>query len=302
MHNIILRPQTTPTYLLMYKIIMKILCCSLRATLLTGSEIYFHELCSTLTELGHDVTLASGEISEMFRKKSIESKYKLLYLNNIPLEKYELIILSHFQTTYKYVETIAAPIINICHSEIYDTETPLISEKVIKYVGIRPTICEKIKSFGINENKIELIRNPIDLKKFNTYNTTDGGFGLFVGTMGGLRFKAAKHFSEFCKVNNLESVYVSAENIKLPFYNINLGPQINIEKLFKSCTISGGIIRGRTYFEARLCGKKTIEYFLDSMGAITDVQYEDEPTHSELITLKDEFDRIMVAKRILELK
>lgn len=280
---------------------MKILCCCMRASLLTGSEVYFHELCSALSELGHNVTLAANEISSMFREKSQSSGYILMSLEHLSHAKFDLIILSHHKDTFRFVQNINAPIINICHSEIYDSETPLLSDRVLKYVGIRPEICKMIERHNISNKKISLIRNPIDLSKFNTVDVSDKRFGLFVGTMGGLRFKAARHFSEFCKVNNLESVYVSAESIKLPFYNINLGPQTNIEKLFKSCAISGGIIRGRTYFEARLCGKKTIEYFLDSMGTITDVEYEDEPTHSELTALKEEFDKIMVAKRIFEL-
>jgi glycosyltransferase involved in cell wall biosynthesis len=280
---------------------MRILCCCLRASLLTGSEVYFYELCSTLSLLGHHVTLAATEVSDYFLEK-VKGKFNLIDIKNLTQSDFDLVLLSHYETTFDYIKRLMpnVKIVNIIHSEIYDSEKPLLSDNVVKYIGIRPPICEKIEKFGIDKSKIQMIRNPIDLNRFNMIDASDENFGLFVGTMGGLRFKAALHFSEFCRANSLKSVYVSAEDQKLPFFDENHGPTENIERLFKACTWSGGIIHGRTFFEARLCGKKTIEYIVDGYGTITETQYEDSPTFSELTNLRNEFDKFKVAERIIE--
>jgi hypothetical protein len=279
---------------------MKILCCCIKASILTGSELYFYELCDGLAILGHDVTLASTEISQFFIDKC--SKFKLAHISEIKQNSFDLIVLSHYLETFHHIENIIGdtPIINIVHSEIYPNEIPLIHDNVLKYVGVRESICDKIESFGVNRKRIQMVRNPIDLNKFNTNDISDENFGLFVGTMGGVRFKSALHFSRYCKYNNLKSVYISAENVSVPFFDICLPSCNDVEKYFKSCTVSGGVMRGRTYFEARLCGKPTIEYFINNMGEITNIDYEDTPDEIEVVQLQLQFHKINVAKNIIE--
>lgn len=282
---------------------MKILCCCLRAKFLTGSEMYFYDLSDALSELGHQVTLASPEISELFINK-VGNKFNLINIEDLKENDFDLIIMSHYESVYPYVLNIMpnTKIVNIIHSEFYDSEKPLIRNQVVKYVGIRQSICDKIKNmFGVPENKIELIRNPIDLTRFNTENCKDEKFGLFVGTLGGLRMKPLQHFNQFCQVNNLKSVYISAEGHTLPFFNVNLPSTDNIEEYFKSCTFAGGIVQGRTYWEAKLCGKKTIEYYINLQGKLCDIKYEDEPTQDELMRLEQQFDRFNVANKIISL-
>lgn len=278
---------------------MKILCACHRAKVLTGSEVYFLELTSALSALGHDVTLAAPEISQYFFERCQKNNVKLIDIKKTKTD-YDLIIISHYSSVMNYIKC-DAPIINIIHSEIYPLEVPFISQKVKKYVGIRQPICDKLTNiYRLPQNKVDLVRNPIDLNKFNTERCTDGKNGLFVGTLGGLRIKALIHFSQFCKVNGLTSIYIGPENEQVPFFDKVYGPCENIEKYFKNCTVSGGIIHGRTYFEAKLCGKKTIEYFVNQMGTITDIQYEDETTQQELLTIQNEFDKLKVAERIIQ--
>jgi hypothetical protein len=279
---------------------MKILCCCLRACLLTGSELYFYELCDALSELGHTVVLASTETSSFFKEKC--KKFHLENLFELNDLNYDLIILSHYLETFSYITDNIGniPIVNIVHSEIYPNEIPLVHPNVIKYVGVRQSICDKIKTFDISNTKVEMIRNPIDLTKFNKDDVRDDEFGLFVGTMGGVRFKSALHFSQHCKFNNLKSVYISAENTSIPFFDICLPRCNDIEKYFKSCSVSGGVLYGRTYFEARLCGKPTIEYFIDDTGLLTNIDYEEAANDKELKSLREEFDKHEVAKKIIE--
>jgi len=266
---------------------------------LTGSEVYFLELSSALAELGHEVTVATTEISQDFVDRCKKNKVNLITVNQIQ-NNYDLIIMSHYPSVINFLKG-NSPIINIVHSEIYPLEVPYISDRVIKYVGIRQTICEKLNhEYKIDRSKISLIRNPIDLNRFNTIDNNDEKYGLFVGTLGGLRIKPLIHFAMHCKVNGLKSIYIGAENEKVPFYDTVLGPCNDIEKYFKNCSISGGIIFGRSYFEARLCGKPTIEYMVNNQGMVTDILWEDEPNEIELIDLRMNFNKLEVAKRIIE--
>jgi glycosyltransferase involved in cell wall biosynthesis len=263
---------------------------------LTGSEVYFLEIASALYDLGHEVDLFAPEIDFSFIRKYTGEKVN-------PIGKiesnYDLIVMSHYPSVINFLPD--APIVNVIHSEIYPLEVPYISDRVVKYVGIRPTICEKlIGEYAVDATKVTLVRNPIDLNRFNSINTTNEKFGLFVGTLGGLRIKALIHFAMHCKVNGLKSIYIGAENEKVPFYDTVLGPCNDIEKYFKNCSISGGIIFGRSYFEARLCGKPTIEYMVNNQGMVTDILWGDEPNEIELIDLRMNFNKLEVAKRIIE--
>lgn len=285
---------------------MNILLCNGRLIGLTGGELYNLELGSALAKLGHTVTLCAEETNDFFGGLCVQNNLQYNDIKNISnLEDYDYIIVSNKEVVTKTfnLASYSKNLINICHSEIMEPwDDPLKLDNVKKYVAIRPTIKDRlINKFGINPRKIEMIRNPINLEKFNTEGTTDQQFGLFVGTMGGVRYKAALHFSEFCKINHLKSVYISDEKLQIPFFDISLGSCLDIEKYFKSCSISGGVIQGRTYFEARLCGKPTIEYYIDNMGMITNIDYEDAPTNDELLRLQKEFDKFEVAKRIINI-
>lgn len=277
---------------------MHICCCCHRMKVMTGSEVYFFELCSALVELGHKVTLAAPEISVFYKEKCHKAGFELVPIFELN-DGYDLILMSHYKSFEQFIPK-NTPIINIIHSEIYDLEQPYNSDQVIKYIGVRDTICQKlINEYHINPEKVQMIRNPIDLSKFNTHNCQDSKYGLFVGTMGGLRYKPAIHFAEFCKVNKLTSVYIGPENESLPFFDKVFPATESIEVYFKNCSVSGGIIQGRTYFEAKLCGKKTIEYYINRMGMLDYIEYEDEPSSVELKMLQDTFDRKRVAERII---
>lgn len=277
---------------------MKIACFCLRASALTGSEMYFHTLCESLAQIGHNVTLFTNDISDLFIEKSRASNYKIS--KEIAKNEYDVAIISHAKETQSLYKDLNCPIVNICHSEIYESERPMLHKNVVKYVGVRDSICQLIKEI-IPQGNIQLIKNPIDTDRFNTSDTKDKRFGLFVGTMGGLRYGPALHFSQHCAFNNIKSVYVSAEGqIDLPFFDVCLGRHDNIEELFKTCTVSGGIIFGRTYYEARLCGKPTIEYMINNQCKIESIIYEDAPDENELRSLYNDLNKAKVAKKIID--
>ena len=60
----------------------------------------------------------------------------------------------------------------------------------------------------------------------------------------------------------------------------------NINYLMKKATICGGILKGRTYWEAKLLGKPVMEYMVDSNGEIEYEIYEKAPNLEELENIK----------------
>lgn len=277
---------------------MKILLCCNSIYSLTGSEIYFYELSETLCKLNHKVTLSANKISDYFKNKTYQ--FQMKYLNEIE-DKYDLIIISH--SCFTFYENIQlynekTPIINIIHSEIYESEKPLMHKNVIKYVGVRETICNKfINLFP----KIECIYNPIDTSKFNLLQTCKKPFGLFVGTPDQPRYESMKHFCNYCKYNNLVSINISGDERQSNLFDICMNKVDNIEKYFKSCSISGGILKGRTYFEAKLCGKPLIEYYIDENFFIKNIEYEDPINCTEEYNiLINKLNKFEVAKQIIK--
>ena len=73
-----------------------------------------------------------------------------------------------------------------------------------------------------------------------------------------------------------------------------LRPLWEIEYYIKSSELCGGIINGRTFWEAKLCGKDVLEYNVDSKGNILNV---DEGKSYDIEWVKD----IFVKKQIIEL-
>jgi len=268
---------------------------------LTGSELYFHELASTLAE-EHDVVVATHLISEWHRAKAKENNYQILHFSELNNLDFDLALISHANITLPYIDKAIfnIKIINIIHSEVVAEEEPFQYDAAIyKYIAIRPTIANKLTKQGINEHKIQMVSNPIDINRFNTQNCSEQNYGLYVGSFCPLREKSLMHFAAHCKYNNLKSLYISSENTQLPYFDECISFVENIEQYFKNCSISGGIINGRTYFEARLCGKKTIEYHVNVNGKVYNIQYEDAPDNIEIENLLLDFDKYNVARKII---
>ncbi len=90
--------------------------------------------------------------------------------------------------------------ISTIHSEVIELENPVLNESIKKYICIRPEIQEHItNNFNIDINNTEVIYNPIDTDRFNTKNTKDDGYILFVGTLDYLRENTIKDLVEYTK-------------------------------------------------------------------------------------------------------
>ena len=278
----------------------------LRGCLLTGSELYAYTLLDAIQEkYEYSVTLAATEISPYFVEKCRAKNIECKHLSNIDLSDYDIMLLSHYKEVEKFIDinSFEGVIVNICHSEIYPSELPMVSDRVNKYIAIRPSIKDKITQCGVRPDRVEVIYNPIDLSRFNTDNCSNQGYGLWMGTWGGLRQQAAQHFVSMCKSLNLKTKYVSAENFNPGIFDECGGATENPEELIRSADWVGGIIHGRSFYESRLMGKKTVEYIIDIVNncvKVVDIELLDEPTEPELEMYKDMVDKYKVAQRVLD--
>jgi glycosyltransferase involved in cell wall biosynthesis len=215
---------------------------------------------------------------------------------------FDIVHIQHKPVTERILQLYPSlPKIATIHSEVIDLEDPIDDETILKYITIRPEIKEKITTIdGISEDKVEVVYNPIDTTKFNTTNTKDEGYILFVGTIDYLRENTIKDISNYAKENKRD-LWLVGENksnylsdlLKEPHVK-HFEPTTDVQKYVKNCHETAGILLGRTTIESWLCGKNSWIYDVDSSGIIL---------NKELTTPPDDvskFSSIEVAKKIKE--
>ena len=274
----------------------------------TGSELYVFELAKQLVKNNCDVTICSniGEpLSSAANKLGIKvcniqepPGYKLgdgKWMLNTPQGEvasvqntlykikdvnFDIIHLNHKPITEHllrvYPET---PVICSIHSEVISLEEPVISPNIKKYIAIRPEIKSHIvNNFGVDENLVSVIYNPIDNDKFKITQTNekrDKKRILFVGTIDYLRRNTIEDLINVTRENNQELWIVGKKNdTYLDGMLINQNhvsyfePTNNVEKFIHKCDETAGILLGRTTIEGWMCGKDGWIYDVDNMGGI----------------------------------
>jgi len=249
---------------------------------LTGSEVYFYELIKILKE-DFNITIYSN-IAYSFKEMTVFDDVTYYNVNDhCDSASYDLILLSHgyyvINNLKKYViDYNKTPIMNIIHSEVLPMEIPLPSNVVECYVGIRQSITDHlVYNHNIPKDRVNLIHNPIDTKRFNGINITNEGFGIFIGTMNHLRLSPFIDFINVCSRLNLNVKYIGDidDDTKCKFKNVEfIKPIVDIENYIKKSNLIGGILNGRTYWESKLCMKDTLEYNVDEHGNIIDKKFE----------------------------
>lgn len=280
---------------------MKILLGCLSYRSYTGSELYFYELSCALRDAGHSVSIFSPFIDSPLRDKtegvSFPTKEK------VHSEKYDIVIFSHGKVIWDYIKNIQGEkFINVIHSEVIDLEEPIFNNKVNHYVGIRPSIVEHIKNIApsdFKDKKVKLIYNPFDLNRFNAKKckkkkSVKDKIVLFPGSLDYLRYKPLKYLLDLSVKQNFKVLHVGRNDYSTIHPNFTTQePVWNIEKFYKQCDIVSGIFLGRTSIEGLLCGKKVLQFDVDTKGTIKEVYW-----HTEEDLTK--FDRNQVASKIIE--
>jgi glycosyltransferase involved in cell wall biosynthesis len=309
---------------------LKVLLSCLFFKTFTGSEMYVYELARGLKKLNCDVTVLSdidGPLSKIAQQQGI----KVLSFNNPPGYKlgdgkWSMNTPQGIQTSqpnmmykisevnYDIIHTQHLPVTNqVCqmypnidkistiHSEVIELENPVLNDTIKKYICIRPEIQEHIvNKFNINKNNTEVIYNPIDCERFNTKNTSDNNYVLFVGTLDYLRENAIKDLVEYSKSIN-KMLWLVGENKSNYLEDLLKHPHVRyygatnkVETFVKNCSETAGILLGRTTIEGWMCGKPGWIYNVDESGYILNKERFDIPNDIS------KFNSLEVAKKIKE--
>jgi hypothetical protein len=275
--------------------------------LLTGAEMYVYELTRELAKRGHSVVITSPTIGGLITEKSVEAGVKVYQSNKqIPEFKPDIIHISDYLTgpilTSRYPKI---PCVSTIHSE-FPMGNPFVSERIKKYICIRESIIEKVVKFDrINRADCIHIPNGFDIERFKPVERTmeessDKIRVLFVGTVDKLRQATLTHLQEMCEKEGHELQLVG---LRLSGYMdghknwIKPDPEIggiwDIEKYVHDCTITAGILLGRTTIEGWLCGKPGIIYDLNIDATIKSVKLHPVPKDA-----KEKYDIVNVTNQI----
>ena len=255
----------------------------------TGSELYVYELGLALKRLGSDVSILS-QIGGPLTKKAIENGLNVFSFQQPPNNlRFDIIHSQHFPVTESCL-SIWPSIPHICsiHSEIIEMERPVIDHRVKMYVAVRPGIKELLSTkYYIPDERLTLIRNPVDGSRFNTRDTIRGGFVLFVGTIDYLREQAIRDLVEMTHAAGQELLLVGKNKSSyledvLSRPHVKYCPETDsVEQITKKCDVTAGIMLGRTTVEGWLCGKAGWIYDVDATGAINSKKLADPPADVE---------------------
>ena len=271
----------------------------------TGSEMYVYELSKNLVKLNCDVTVVAAETNGPLVGLAEKNGVKVKNIKDAPGFKMgdgkwalktergqELSKPNQYykmsEVNFDIIHCQHKPIVDvlnmlypnvdkICtiHSEVIDLENPVIHPSIKKYVAIRPEIKEQIVSkFGIDENLIDVIYNPVDETKFYNKNIKSKNYILFVGSIDYLREKtirdliitSEKEKKELWLVGENKSNYLN--EILLNKHVKHFGPTLEVSKYIHECSETAGILLGRTTIESWMCGKPSWIYNVNDKGQI----------------------------------
>lgn len=261
----------------------------------TGSEVSNYELSKELVKLGCDVTLISSMVGDPLYSKAVKNGVKVCSLSNLPNHRmddkgqlvfvknekeFDIIHINHKPIGELVLQLYPnTPAVMHVRSEVIPVfEVPIIHPMIKKYISIRESITEYIKSFNINDNQIVIIDNPFDTTRFNTnYKQVknEKPVVLFIGTIDHLRINILLDLAETTKQNNQELWIIGADNTDSIKFILEKGDHIkylgvksNVEEYIKKCDYTAGIFKGRTTIEGFLCGKQGWIYIVDDKGNI----------------------------------
>lgn len=276
----------------------------------TGSELYFYELAKELTQLGCDVTVCAKSTGGDLPKRASTYGIKVRNINEPPGYKlgdgkwmlktpqgdvvskentlyaveptnFDILHLSHQPIVEHLMKLYPdVPVISSIHSEVISVEEPIVSDRIKKYIAIRPEIKQfMIDKFNIASEKISVIYNPIDGDRFKPKQSKprDKKRVLFAGTLDYLRRNTILDLIEYTKQTDAElyiigkigSNGVNLDEILKTESHVKYFPATwRIEDYLYECDETAGILLGRTTIESWMCGKPAWIYNIDSSGEI----------------------------------
>ena len=283
----------------------------------TGSEVYVYELAKSLQKENCQVTVLSqlgGPLTDLARKEGIkclpfeespgfkmgDGKWIVMgpdgkqqpsnptTLYKISEVDFDIIHVQH-KPVVERILNLYPNIEKICtiHSEVMsqNLEDPIKHESIKKYISIRPEIKNHlINNFEIEEDKIEVIYNPVDKNKFDIKNPQDKNYVLFVGTIDYLRRETIMDLIEYTEQSGKELWVVGSDHSDY-LDSLKLYPHVrhypatwDLKEFIANCSETAGIQLGRTTIESWMSGKKSWIYKVDAGGMILSKELTDPPT------------------------
>lgn len=281
---------------------LKVLICCQFFKEYTGSEMSNYELSKELVKLGCDVTVISSLVGNPLMDKAKKNGVKVHSLSNIPNyvndqegrfhfvkteAEFDIIHINHKPIGEMILQLYPnTPAVMHVRSEVIPVfEEPIVHSAIKKYISIRESVTEYIKTFGITDDQIIEIDNPFDTTRFNTNYIpikNEKETILFVGSIDHLRRGVVLDLILSTQDNNQE-LWVIGEDRTQMFVGRNyphvkyLGIKSNVEDYIKKCDFTAGIYRGRTTIEGYLCGKPGWIYVVDKEGNISDKKFTQVP-------------------------
>ena len=259
----------------------------------TGSEVSNYELSRELVRLGCDVSVISSMVGDPLLSKAQKNGVKVYSFNNLPnhimnreghfqfvknQKEFDIIHVNHKPIGEIILQLYPnTPAVMHVRSEVIPVfEEPIINPIIKRYISIRDSITDYIKTFGITDDKIVLIDNPFDCKRFNTDYMpvkNEKEVVLFIGTLDHLRIKIILDLIKMTADNNQELWIIGHDNgnnlhLITGDHVKYLGVKSNVEEYIKKCDYTAGIFKGRTIIEGFLCGKQGWIYTVDKEGNI----------------------------------
>lgn len=272
----------------------------------TGSEVSNYELSRELVKLGCDVTLISSMVGDPLQRKALLNGVRVYSYANLPNYALDQEGKFHFIKNEREFDIIHinhkpigelilglypnTPAVMHVRSEVIPVfEEPIINPAIKRYISIRDSITDHIKSFGVSGDKIVLIDNPFDYTRFNTNykpNKNSKEIVLFIGTLDHLRKNILLDLIKSTAENNQELQIIGADNggylQELTADHVKyLGIKSNVEDYLKKCDYTAGIFKGRTTIEGYLCGKPGWIYTVDKEGKILNKTLQQVPQDIE---------------------
>ena len=272
----------------------------------TGSEVSNYELSRELVKMGCEVTIISSLIGEPLLSKAQKNGVKVCGFSKVPNfildqenkfnfvkneQEFDIIHINHKPMGELVLQLYPnTPAIMHVRSEVIPVfEEPIVNSVIKRYISIRESITDYIKTFGISGDKIVLIDNPFDCSRFNTdYKQfkNQKEIVLFIGTLDYLRRNILFDLVEMTENNNQELQIIGADNEKyldkLCGDHVKyLGVKTNVEDYIKKCDYTAGIFKGRTTIEGFLCGKPGWIYTVDKEGNILNKILQQVPADTE---------------------
>jgi hypothetical protein len=255
---------------------MNILIACADFTTISGMPMFVYELSRCLASRGHSVTVTApnvgGPMAEHARLVGVEC----LTFDQARNKRPDVLHVQEHHPANWAINTFPyAPAVSTVHSQLI-YEIPFVHDRVRHYACVRPEILSKVVgSDGVPWQKTSVIFNGVDQRRFRPLDDKfDPPTILFAGTVDYLRAQAGALTMDWAAENGYEVAFVGR---KLDAWLDSTPAHVNhvaqdvweIQDIVGRCSMTAGILLGRTLIEGWSCGIPGLVFEIDEHGNVT---------------------------------